>query len=158
MGEKKNHFVNKKWSISFMIFGSAEWSLGRCSFFTNFTFTKSKEHNRRVLPRFRQLEIVAIIRTSLDAIGKTDTIPLFCLFALSIEVLYGCCANLWDHRENDFASFSKWFFNHRSYQHSQAKTKLSYIEVLTSANGTDNKVIKCVFSNWKEKKKNESKK
>lgn len=55
-------------------------------------------------------------------IGRTDTFCFFlCIFSIfffsplrSNRSAAGCCANLWDHRENDFASFSIGFFNHRS--------------------------------------------
>lgn len=89
MGEKKN--TNEKWSISFMIFGYVGWSL---SFVVVFFSPQFQIHaiditqSTRFGPfQYRLPEIVVIIRTSLDAIGKIDTIPLFRLFALPIEVL-----------------------------------------------------------------------
>lgn len=107
----------EKWTISFMIFGSVD-------FFSNFkpTIHRIKSKQLTCVAPFlrRQKKSNVIIRTSLGAIGRIDTIFflvyifIFLLVSASIRSAAGCCANLWDHRENDFASFSIGFFNHRS--------------------------------------------
>lgn len=70
--------------------------------------------------------------TRCDRWNRYDFSPTFLLLYSAFgsdRSVYGCCANLWDHRENDFASFSIGFFNHRSYHRNAlawayAKTKL----------------------------------